>query len=247
MMLRLVVYVVLLTATLLPAPARANPDVTETARLLAILLDSGRVVVGANQAVINEKENGDKGFTPELFERQVIEMFERRAGVDLNNLAAAKIPDRAKPLLVELMDASKQTVKAAQPVINKKGLGFKNFIPATFGTQTAGRFSAKTGVYLKQTTIDTLLRNPKNKADDFETLILKQFADPAYPRQGERVVSNVVDGGRTIRLMLPLYYGEKCLICHGEPRGEQDMSAYRKEGGKLGDLGGAISVKLAVK
>src|SRR5581483_10986198 len=146
-MTRLLLYVVFLTAALLPAPASANPEVAETARLLAILLDSGRVVVGANQAAINDKETADKGFTPEFFEKQVAEMFERRAGVDLNNLAAAKIADRAKPLLVELMDASKQTVKAAQPVINKKGLGFKNFIPATFGTQAAGRFSAKTGVY----------------------------------------------------------------------------------------------------
>jgi two-component system sensor histidine kinase BarA len=36
-------------------------------------------------------------------------------------------------------------------------------------------------------------------------------------------------------------------MCHGEPRGDQDVSAYRKEGMKLGDLGGAISVKLPLK
>jgi general secretion pathway protein A len=247
MTLRLAIYAVILVGALWPSRAAANPEATETARLLAILLDSGRVVVGANQVLINDKETGEKGFTPESFEKQTIEVFERRSGVDLNNLAAAKVPDRAKPLLAELLDSSRQTVKAAQPVINKKGLGFKNFIPATFGTQTAGRFSAKTGVYLKQTASDTLLRNAKNKADDFESLILKQFADPAYPRQGEHVVSNLVDGGKALRLMLPLYYGDKCLMCHGEPRGELDPSAYRKEGGKVGDLGGAISVKLPLK
>ncbi|HLF85664.1 MAG TPA: histidine kinase, partial [Nitrospiria bacterium] len=31
------------------------------------------------------------------------------------------------------------------------------------------------------------------------------------------------------------------------PKGEKDISGYAKEGAKEGDLGGAISVKLAVK
>lgn len=237
----------LLMSVLWAAPAAANPEAIETARLLAILLDSGRVVVGSNQAIINEKDRGEKGFTPEVFGQQVTELFMRRSGIDLQNLNQSKVPERAKPLLLDLLDVSKQTVKAAQPVINKQGLGFKNFIPATFGTQAAGRFSAKTGIYLKQTTTDTQLRNPKNKADEFESAVLLQFADPKYPRQGERVVSNIVDSGRALRLMLPLYYGERCLMCHGEPRGELDVSAYRKEGMKLGDLGGAISVKLPIK
>ena len=74
----------------------------------------------------------------------------------------------AKQLLPQLVDASKKTVADYQPVINKQGVGFKGFIPATFGTQAAAKFSAKTGLYLKQTTVDGLLRNPKNKADEFE-------------------------------------------------------------------------------
>ena len=58
-----------LMLALSPLSAFANPEAVETGRLLAILLDSGRVVVGANQALINDKDKGDKGFTPDVFEK----------------------------------------------------------------------------------------------------------------------------------------------------------------------------------
>jgi general secretion pathway protein A len=230
-----------------PLIALASEDAVETGRLLAILLDSGRVTVGANQSLINDPDKGDKGFTPEVFEKQLTEKFKERAKVDLSNLKNEKVPAQAKQLLPQLVEASKKTVADYQPVINKQGVGFKGFIPATFGTQTAAKFTAKSGIYLKQTTSDAFLRNPKNKADEFEAAVLKKFADPSYPRQGEKIVSETVDGGKSMRIMLPLFYGKGCLGCHGEPKGEKDISGYMKEGAKEGDLGGAISVKLAAK
>jgi general secretion pathway protein A len=229
------------------AIAATEQDAAETGRLMAILLDSGRVTVGANQALINDATKGDKGFRPEVFEKQLIEKFKERSGVDLANLKSANVPEMAKKLLPQLVEASKQTVADNQSTINKQGVGFKGFIPATFGTQAATKFSAKAGIYLKQTTHDGLLRNPANKADGFEAGVLQKFADPAYPRQGEKIVSESADGGKTLRVMLPLFYGKGCLTCHGEPKGEKDISGYKKEGAKEGDLGGAISVKLPLK
>src|SRR2546428_12958112 len=126
-------------------------------------------------------------------------------------------------------------------------MGLKTFIPPPGGPQGGGIFTAKTGFYLKQTTFDELLRNPKNKADEFEAATLKKFADPAYPRVGEKVISATVEGGKAVRIMLPLFYGKGCLACHGEPKGERDISGYIREGGKEGGLGGAISGKLALK
>lgn len=228
-------------------PALANQDLVETGRLLAILLDAGRGTVGANQPLINDAGKGDKGFTPEVFEKQLIEKFKARSGVDLANLKAAGVPETAKGLLPELVAASKKTVSANQANINRSGVAYKGFTPAHFGTQAAAEFSAKTGIYLKQTTQDSLLRNPKNKADDFEAGMLKKFADAAYPRQGDKILSEPVDGGKAVRVLLPLYYGKGCLGCHGEPKGETDVSGYKKEGAKEGDLGGAVSVKLPVK
>jgi general secretion pathway protein A len=230
-----------------PATVFADADAVEAGRLLAILLDSGRVTVGANQSLINDPAKGDKGFTPEVFEKQLVDKFKERSGVDLANIKAAKVPEMAKKLLPQLVDASKATVADYQPVINKQGVAFKGFIPATFGTQAAAKFSVKSGVYLKQTAKEGQLRNPKNRADEFEAAMLKKFEDPSYPKTGDKIVSEVVDGGKTVRVVLPLFYGKGCLTCHGEPKGEKDISGYAKEGFKEGDNGGAISVKLALK
>ena len=227
---------------LLPPKVRANSEVVETGRLLAILLDAGRVTIGANQSLINDPEKGNKGFTPEVFEKQVIAKFTERANVDLVNLKNEKVPELAKKLLPALVEAEKQVVANNQIVINKQGVGFKGFIPATFGTQAAKKFRDKTGVYLKQTMNPP--RNPKNTPDEFEANVLKKFADPSYPRQGEKILSETVDGGKAVRVMLPLFMLKGCLPCHGEPKGEKDISGYMKEGAKEGDLAGAISVKV---
>ncbi len=232
---------VLTIALIVPGVSRAGDDVVETGRLLAILLDSGRGVLAANQPLINDASKGDKGFTSDVFAQQLTEKFKARSGVDLGNLSGA--PDLAKKLLPELVAASKQAVANNQATINKAGVAYKGFTPAHFGTQAAAAFSAKTGVYMKQTTTDALLRNTNNKADDFEAGMMKKLGDPGYPRQGDKIMSEAVGGA--VRVMLPLFYGKGCLGCHGEPKGETDVSGYKKEGAKEGDLGGAVSVKLS--
>ena len=227
--------------------ADAKTDAIETGRLLAILLDAGRATVGANQSLINDASKGDKGFTPEVFEKQLNDKFKERTGVDMADLMNAKVPAMAKAMLPQLVDVQKKVVADFQPIINRQGVGFKGFIPATFGTQTTVRYTAKTGNYLKQTAADKILRNPRNKADEFEAAVLAKFADSSYPRTGEKIVSEVVDGGKAVRVMLPLFYGKGCLGCHGEPAGERDITGYKRDGYKEGDNGGAISVKLSLK
>ncbi len=238
-------FAIFLGSGLSPATALADSEAAETGRLLAVLHDSGRVTVGANQLLINDPDKGDKGFTPQVFEKQVIEKFKERTKVNLADPKNERIPELAKKLLPQLIDAMKQTVADYQLVIDRKGVGFKGFIPATFGTQAATKFRTKTGVYLKQT--QNPPRNPKNAPDEFELKALAKFADPSYPRQGEKILSETVDGGKAMRVMLPLFMLKGCLPCHGEPKGEKDISGYLKEGAKEGDLAGAISVKLSVK
>lgn len=227
-----------------PSSTLADTDTVETGRLLAILLDSGRVTVGSVQALINDPEKGEKGFTPEAFETQLFRQFQERTGIDLANLKNGKVPSQAKQLLPLLVESSKKVVATYQPIINKQGLGFKNFIPATFGTQVAALFTVKSGTYIKQTAPSSILRNAKNAPDEFEAAMLQKFADPAYPRQGEKIASATVEGGKAVRVVLPLFYGKNCLNCHGDPKGERDISGYLREGGKAGDLGGAISVRV---
>lgn len=237
--------VLVLATFVAPVFTLAGDDAVETGRLLAILLDAGRGAVAANQPLINDAGKGDKGFTPDVFAQQLAEKFKGRTSVDVSNLKGSSIPESAKKLLPELVEAAKHTVANNQATINKPGVAYKGFTPAHFGTQTAAAFTAKTGIYMKQTTTDALLRNPKNKADEFEAGIMKKLGDPGYPRQGDKIMSQTVGG--EVRVMLPLFYGKGCMGCHGEPKGEKDVSGYKKEGAKEGDLGGAVSVKLPAK
>jgi general secretion pathway protein A len=239
----LVASVVLTSVTSVKADSAS--DLQETGRLLAILLDSGRVTIGLNQALINNPARADQRFTTAAFASQTAAIFKQRTGIDIGHLSDASIPPMAKPLLERLMDESKSTVTSYQPVLGMPGMKYKGLIPATFGTETSDRFQKWSGVYLKQTAPSHLLRNPKNKPDEFETMHMEQLSRASVPRTGDAIVTETVDDGKTVRVLLPLFYSKACLSCHGEPKGERDISGYPREGAKEGDLGGVLSVRLS--
>lgn len=222
-------------------------DALETARLLAILLDSGRVTVAKHQNLINSPSQTDQKFTPELFEQEVLAEFHRQTGIALTTLESATVPAMAKPLLAQLLRDSIGTIQSYQPVLSLPGMRYKGLIPATFGTETAARFQRYSQIHLKQTAPDNLVRNLKNKPDAYETTAFERFGGSSSASGKRQIISELVDGGRSARLMLPLYYEKSCLACHGEPKGERDVSGYAREGGKEGDLAGAISVMIPIK
>jgi general secretion pathway protein A len=221
------------------ASAMPRGEADETARLLAALLNAGRIVIDRNQSLIDDQHKGNKGFTPEVFEKQLNGEFLARTGIDLTRLSQARVPPMAGDLLRALIQASKDVVADAQLVINQRGVGYKNFIPATFGSQAASRFSAKSHVRLKQTALQP--RNEKNQPDPYEAAVLQRLA--TQPNQ-TMPLSEATDGGKTLRVLTPIYYTKDCLKCHGGPAGEQDISGYPKEGAREGDLAGAISVTI---
>lgn len=216
-------------------------DLEHTARLLAILLDSGRSVINENQSLFDDPIKVDKGFTPEAFERQLSHMFRDRSGLDLADLDSAHLPPSAKKWLKDLLAVSKQVVKDAQPEINQPAVQSK-LIPAVFGSRVAGRFSERTGVRLKQTALAP--RNPANAPDAVERSALEMFAVPDYPR--EKAISEATAKGGMLRLMYPLYMTRQCLDCHGEPKGTLDKTGYPREGLRLGQNAGAISVVIHI-
>ena len=226
------------------AASDPQADTVEAARLLALLLDTGRLVLGDYQPVINDPAKGDKNFGPAVFETQLAAKFLERTGVDLSTLATAAVPDSSKRALPILVETEKQVVAEAQGVINIPGIGFKGFIPATFATSTANRFRSHTGIYLRQTM--TAPRNPRNQPAEYEIEMLKKFAEQGTGSKGQGPVSELSEDKKTVRVMLPLYYNKTCLPCHGEPKGERDVSGFLREGAKEGDLGGAISVKMEI-
>ena len=222
-------------------------ELSETARLLAVLLDSGRVVLGRAQSTINNPRIGDKGFSSSVFEGQLRAEFQTRTRHDLHNLAVAPMPESAKHLLLRLAFFMQKAVHEVQPDINKKGIGFKGFIPATFGTQVAYSFSKDTGLKLRQIgPPGTEPRNPDNKPNEQEEQLL-YAVQKNHPRVGDHIVEQQLADIRGVRVMLPLFYGKQCLACHGNPKGQVDISGYPKEGFKEGDLGGAISIVLSAQ
>lgn len=224
-----------------PSWAVDRAEGEETARLLAKLLKAGRLVIEQNQLLIDDQQKGDKGFTPDVFEQQLVHEFRQQTGIDLSKLqstpASISLPSLAKELLPAFVLASKDVVRDAQVVINQRGIGYKNFIPATYGSQAAARFSKQSRVRLKQTTLEP--RNPKNEPDNYEASVLKWLS--GRPR-AEAYVSELTDQGQTLRVVMPIYYVPACLTCHGEPKGDLDISGYPKEGHREGDLAGAITV-----
>ena len=90
---------------------------------------------------------------------------------------------------------------------------------------------------MKQTTLSP--RNPKNEPDEYETSVLQWLSGRP---QADAYVSELTDQGQTLRVVMPIYYVKDCLTCHGEPKGEWDISGYPKEGHREGDLAGAITV-----
>jgi Protein of unknown function (DUF3365) len=173
--------------------------------------------------------------------RQVIERFKAKTRVDLSRPNG--IPQSG--LLLAMLESEREVVLEAQPIINKQGIGFKSFIPSSFARKAGQKFFAKTGIKVKLTGAD--YRFPGNKPDDFEAEVLRMFADPRHPKGQQYAKATMVNGKPVMRVMDPEYAGTTCLICHGGPKGERDMTGMKKEGWKEGELAGAISVVMPMR
>lgn len=229
----------LAAALLSPSAARASNEI-ETAELIVKLLQAGRSVISTHQELINDPTKGNKGFTPDYLAEKMTEKYREMTKIDLSKPATVPQPR----LLYALLESAKEVVAEAQPVINKQGIGFKGMIPAAWGRKTGERFTQKTGIKLKLTAAD--YRYPSNKPDEFESEVLRLFSDPNYPRGKEYSRMVMVDGKPAFRMMAPEYVGPTCLKCHGEPRGERDITGNKKEGLKEGGVAGAISLVIPV-
>ncbi len=213
----------------------------EVAEHLIDLVKIGRGVMSEQMGNINDASKADKGFTGDYIAGQVIERFKKKTKIDL------RIPNVVPQagLYLALVEAEKEVVDEAQPIINRPGIGFKGFIPAVFARKSGEHFYKKSGVRLKLTGID--YRNINNRPDDFESEVLRMFSDSRHPKGQSYVRNTMLDGKPVLRMMDPEYAAASCLSCHGTPKGGKDITGGHKEGWKEGDLAGAISVVLPLK
>ena len=226
-----------------PSLGGSNDDVT-VAESLSTLLQVARTVVSRHQDEINNPNVGDKGFTGAKVLAETVGAYKEKTGVDPASIDPSTRQGR---LLRAQMDSIVEVVDANQQTINKKGLGFKAFIPATFGRLVNEAFSRRAGqeADVKVTAPSDRIRNLKARADPWEQkVITEKFLLASWPKGKD--FSAVADsrGRQAFRMAVPEYYAASCLSCHGGPKGDIDVTGYPKEGGNEGDLGGVISISL---
>lgn len=239
---RLSLLFILFAGVALFAPALSAATTEDAAKEIATIYRAARKVISDNQALINDAEKGDKGLGAAVVVAKMKENYKAAAGKDLAEADTATFDGRARGALTK---AVTEVMDQAQPLINEKGKGFKGFLPAVFARQVAENFSEKMqgAAFIKLTAPRDYLRNRANRPDEWESDVMeKKFRSSSWVKGAVFAEKGEHRGKEGYRLILPEYYGQSCLACHGKPRGELDITGGKKEGAELDELGGAISV-----
>jgi len=196
------------------------------------MLRDARTVISNNQDLINNPELGDKHLSGQVVLEQAVKGYAKATGKDPTKID----PNSRQGRLLRAMMASIVAVTDDnQATINENGTGFKGFIPAVFARLVSEDFNQ-----LAKGEADRKARPDAWEADIIKTKLLG--AD--WPK-GQSYSAVVETNGRpAFRVTVPEYYAPSCLVCHGSPKGEMDLTGYPKEGGKTGDLGAVISITL---
>ena len=238
----------LLVAGLASSPSLADAVATDKdaviARSLSEILRDARTVISDNEFLINDPEIGDKHLTGQKVLAETIKRYEETTGVDPTSIDPSSRQGR---LIRAMMNAIVAVMDDNQKTINEKGTGFKGLIPAVFGRLVSESFNglAKGEAEIKVTAPPDLVRNRKARPDPWETeVIATKLLSPNWVHGQPYSATVDIEGRVAYRIAVPEYYTQSCLACHGMPKGELDITGYPKEGRKLGDLGGVMSITL---
>jgi hypothetical protein len=229
----------------LPAVSSADTAAdVEVGNRLAAVLRAGRSVVSNSQSLINDPAIADKGLTGDAFYQQVIETYLEKNGT---HPLDDSLTEYERTLTESQLRAMVQVIDENQEIINAEGLAFKGFIPAVFARLVNEKFGSEMAsqAAVKVTAPKELVRNRKARPDAWENeVITERFQDPAWTTGEAYFERTSVNGKDAFRMLIPEYYSQSCLACHGSPAGETDVTGFPKEGGELGELAGAISITL---
>ena len=220
----------------------AAGDQEQLSSEITTLFRAARGVISANQAHINDPAVGDKGLTGERVVELTKENYETATGRPFEMSPPDTLQGRAQQALLTAISA---VMSEAQQIINEQGKGFKGFLPAIFARGMASDFSESMdgAMSIKLTAPMDYVRNRRNRPDDWESKVIEDhFRSAGYERDKPFAERADYKGTQAYRFILPEYYGASCLSCHGDPKGERDITGGMKEGGQLGEVGGAISL-----
>ncbi len=207
---------------------------------LTTLYRAARKVISKNQALINEQRSGKK-LTADFVIKTTLTNFKAATGKDLD---MGNDPMGGKKAMLA---AVRSVMDEAQDLINDADVGFKGFLPAIFARQVGTAFGKNTGgkVTIKLTAPKKYVRNRANRPDKWEKSVISgKFSKADYEKGKPFYEDSAVKGKAAFRYILPEYYSESCLGCHGTPKGSLDITGGKKEGGVLGEPGGAISLTI---
>ena len=224
--------------------AHADETELDIALSLADMLQASRTIIANNQTLINDPELTDKALTGEVIVAQVIDLLAESGAITPEQLEG---DSRLARYLQFQSDAIAEIINENQRLFNQQGLAFKGFVPAVFARLVNERFSEKANgeAQVKVTAPMDLIRNRRARPDDWELGVLETKFKSTDWLPGERYTESIEVAGReAFRVMVPEYYGQACLACHGGPKSELDVTGYPKEGAELDQLAGAISITL---
>jgi Protein of unknown function (DUF3365) len=224
--------------------AASDDEDKAVANSLADMLRAGRTVISRNQDRINNPDLGDKGLDGKTVLEQALKIYHENTKSDPLQIDPSSRHGR---LLRAQMDAIVEVMDSNQKLINQPGVGFKAFIPATFGRLVNESFAKRVGseAEMKVTAPLDLVRNRKSRPDEWETEVIRDKLLTASWPKGQLFATVATSRGRpAFRVAVPEYYAASCLSCHGGPKGQIDVTGYPKEGANEGDLGGVVSITL---
>jgi len=130
------------------------------------------------------------------------------------------------------------SVEAAQSLVVL--MNYNNDFSAAL--QTATMYSLATPFKVKLT--NTIVRNSDHAPDNWEIAAMADLmANPMKPYVYEYQPKKS-ESGSPFRFLAPLRANVRCLQRHGDPVGELDATGFPKEGLKIGDFAGAISIEV---
>ncbi len=144
------------------------------------------------------------------------------------------------------MDAVWRFIDNSQTAINYTRSGiyeFKGIHCSIVGKSVGAIFSAKSDYSIRYTNFNP--RNALDTPDAFETLALESFYSSGDTREYYGFAE--YKGKKRFRYLQALSVDESCMMCHGEPAGEIDITGRVKEGWTLGSVGGAISIVIPLE
>ncbi len=213
------------------------------------LKDAITKVLEENQGLINDGGEKNRRLKPKKLLKSALKLYKTLKKHTEEEIAESTDSNDIGYSLAALLSAGRIAIAKSQKHINKEAddsIKLKKFIPAVFGLQVGKKMLELTGVGLKQTTIGKNgfgARNTYNKPDAWENVALEKFSTEGWEKNkgiGEK-------DGDSFRYIKPIYIKSGCLGCHGEVKGEKGPYGSNKEGYEVGDVRGAISVKIPLK